>query len=141
MFIGDGGAVAGGYLLAVEGGVAVEDLEPGESAWGELVVEGGRWIDAADVDGGVLVEGERGIGGVGGGDESKPEGRGVVGEAQLLVGGFQAPARGEDPDLIQMDGVAVGGVEFAVGYACAGGDGLHLAGGDIGGVAHAVSVS
>src|SRR6185295_18531550 len=62
----------------------------------------------------------------------------VRGKDLLLVAGLEAPARGHDPDLQEVERLVARGVVLAVGDSAAGGHPLHLARPERLAVAHAV---
>ncbi len=117
-----------------------KDLEPAVALGAERVGKGLARVEVGQVDAGVLMDGEGAIAAVGGGDGLPAVVTAFGGEGFLVVGGLMAFAIGEEPDLVEVDGLGGGGVEFAVEDARAGGNALDFARAEDGAVPEAVLV-
>ena len=125
-FLGEGEAVALGHGLAVDGGGAAGELDPGMGV-GECVLDlvGGVYPGGVEVGLGVPDEGV--VAAVGGGDEVEEVRLLGDGEVALLVGGWDAGCFGEEPELEEVDWLRVRAVVLGVAYAGAGGHVLGIA--------------
>ena len=97
-------------------------------------------VEEREVERRVLVDGDRPVPAVPGGDEAQLSPPLGDGERLLLVGGLDARLLGDDPDLEEVDRLVMRGVLLAVQDAGARAHALHVAGPDDGPGAHAVLV-
>src|SRR5258706_7827673 len=84
-------------------------------------------VDERGIEIGILVDAHRPVAAVARGDEAQRAALGRVVEMLLLVARLDAALAGLDPDLQEMDRVAVRGVVFAVAHAGARAHALHVA--------------
>src|SRR5438270_4097446 len=84
------------------------------------------------------MNGQRAIPAIGRGDQAKPARLLLLAHGKLLVSRLESLPLRQEPDLVEMDRLLVGGIEFAVPYPRACGHVLHLARAQHGTVAEAV---
>src|SRR5258706_1397170 len=134
-------SVARGEAFAIHARLAANDVDVRAAAGADDVRDRlvGR-IDLRDEDVRVLVNAHRPVAAVGGSDEAPLAAPGSVVEPLLLVARRDAANARLDPDLQEMDGLALGGVEFAVRDARARAHALHVARPDHRSVAHRIAV-
>ena len=128
-------------MRAVQRDAAARDLHVRVTIGLQRVLDGFTGSENRGVELVVLANLDRAVTPVGRNHQAKLAALVGVGEMLLVVHRLVAPAIGDHPDLIEMRGVGVRGVEFTMRNAGSRAHVLNVAGLDDGPVAHAVLVS
>src|SRR5437588_4268382 len=116
----------------------LKNLQPRRPPALDLVGNGLSGQQRSHEQAGILMNGQRAIAAIGRGDETKPATLLLLAHGKLLVAWLESLPLRQEPDLIEMDRLLVGGIELAVPYPRACGHVLHLARAQHGTVAEAV---
>src|SRR5207302_255797 len=140
LLIRDGNAVAGGEIVSEGIHSSLKNLEPRRPPTLDLVRNGLSGQQRSQKQAGILMNGQRAIGAIGRGDQTKPASLLLLAHRKLFVARLESLPLRQEPDLVEMDPLLLGRIELTMPYPRACGHVLHLTRAQDGAVAEAVPV-